>query len=207
MHEIVPVFPLPNIVFFPRTWLPLHIFEPRYRHMVRDVTAGDGRIVVSRRVGEDFESLATVGRVGDLEPLPDGRFNLRLEGLRRVAISEVLCDTPYRQVRIEPRPERLGVEDPSRLEKAKLGLLASLGVLLSASRQPAPILLDQGVPFEVAVNQACSVLPMDPDMRQMLLADDDLLTRHQRVSRHLADIIEMVAQLGTASPGGTQSIH
>ena len=51
--RVVPVFPLPT-VFFPRTSLPLHIFESRYRAMTRDVTAGDGLIVVALMDGDGF---------------------------------------------------------------------------------------------------------------------------------------------------------
>ena len=52
--SVIPLFPLPNVVFFPRTYLPLHIFEPRYRHMVRDAAASH-RMIRSeeRRVGKE----------------------------------------------------------------------------------------------------------------------------------------------------------
>ena len=91
--DIVPLFPLPGAVLFPDTVLPLHIFEPRYRRMVEDVRAGDGRIAIALlRQGweEGYEGrpaihdVGTVGRIRDLEPLPDGRFNLALVGLQRV---------------------------------------------------------------------------------------------------------------------------
>ena len=70
-----------------------------------------GRIVVALASGEGFRRLATVGRIRELEPLPDGRYNLRLEGLERVWLSEVPADTPYRRVRVEPRPESTGTDD------------------------------------------------------------------------------------------------
>ena len=98
LPEILPVFPLSDTVLFPHVFLPLYIFEPRYRAMVRDVEAGDGLIVIACTLGDDFENLGTVGRVRDLVPLEDGRFNLALEGIRRVSMVEVRCDTLYRQV-------------------------------------------------------------------------------------------------------------
>ena len=155
--RIFPVFPLPNTVFFPGTSLPLHIFEPRYRAMVRDVTAREGLIVVSLMAGEDFCDLGTVGRVCDLEPLEDGRFNLRLEGLERVSLAEVPGNTAYRQVRVEARPERAGTADASVIAEARLELLATCGMLRSMILNNEPFVLHEDLPFEIVVNTGGSV--------------------------------------------------
>jgi Lon protease-like protein len=199
--RIIPVFPLPNTVLFPRTFLPLHIFEPRYRVMILDVTEGDGLLVVSRKVGRDFEEIGTVGRVSDLTTLDDGRFNLVLEGLERVSMDEVECDTPYRQVRIEPRPEHPGAEDPGVLEQSKLELLATLTLLLSTARPGLPVVLDQRSPFEVLLNDACSSLPIEAPLRQRLLAADDLLARQRELLLYLDRVIETISEPGAEGPG------
>lgn len=203
--RVLPVFPLPNTVLFPHTLLPLHIFEPRYRTMVRDVTAGDGLIVISRMVGEGFESLGTVGRVDALKPLEDGRFNLVLEGLHRVSMVEVPCDTPYRQVRIEPRPERPGTDDPTVIEQSKLELLATLSILLSVAQVDVPAVLNREQPFDVVVNKACAGLPVEASLRQRLLAEDELIGRHRMVSELLDTVIASIAQSGGAGPGGSSA--
>jgi len=207
MPEILPVFPLPNTVLFPRTLLPLHIFEPRYRRMVRDVTAGDGLIVISRMTGEgeSFDRVGTVGRVRDLEPLEDGRFNLVLEGLYRVSMTEVPCDTPYRQVRVEPRPERSGSGDTGVIERARLELLATLSALLSAARSSVPVVLNEDQPFEVVVNKACASLPVEAAIRQRLLDEDDLLERHRELSAHLDSMIEAIALSRATGQGGSSA--
>ena len=199
--QIVPVFPLPNTVLFPCTSLPLHIFEPRYRAMIHDVTEGSGLIVVSRMLDDDFEKLGTVGRIRDLEPLEDGRYNLVLEGLHRVSMIEVPCDTPYRQVRIKARPERAGTDDPAVIEDAKLELLATLGLLLSAAQTGFPVVLSQELPLEVVVNQVCAALPIGASVRQRLLAEDELLGRRRLLSEHLDQVIETIAESGGVSPG------
>ena len=199
--QIVPVFPLPNTVLFPHTSLPLHIFEPRYRAMVLDVTEGDGLIVVSRMIDDGFEKLGTVGRIRDLEPLEDGRFDLVLEGLDRVSIAEVPCDTPYRQVRIKARPERQGTDDPTVIERSKLELLATLGLLLSAAQTGFPVVLSQVLPYEDVVNQVCAALPVGASLRQRLLAEDELLGRQRLLTEHLDNVIETIADLGGVSPG------
>jgi Lon protease-like protein len=202
--QILPVFPLPNTVLFPLTLLPLHIFEPRYLEMVRDVTAGNGLIVISRMVDKDFEKLGTVGRVYDLVPLEDGKFNLMLEGVQRVSMDEVPCDTPYRQVRVEPRPELPGSIDPTVIEQSKLDLLGTLGILLSAAKTDVPVVLNPDLPLEVLVNKACAGLPVEASIRQQLLAEDNLITRQQKVSDHLTAVIETIVQVvGTDQGGGS----
>jgi Lon protease-like protein len=205
--QILPVFPLPNTVLFPHTLLPLHIFEPRYRAMVRDVSAGNGLIVISRMVGEGFENLGTVGRVDALKPLEDGRFNLVLEGLHRVSMVEVPCDTPYRQVRIEPRPERPGTDDPNVIEQSKLELLATLSAMLSVAQVDVPAVLNREQPFEVVVNKACADLPVEASFRQRLLATDHLIERHRMVSEVLDALIESIAQSGAAGQGGSSALN
>src|SRR5512146_486046 len=86
----LPVFPLPNVVFFPKTYLPLHIFEPRYRQMVADATAG-GQCIAMALLKEGWESdyygnpsiypIVCAGRLVSVQPLPDGRSNILLQGL------------------------------------------------------------------------------------------------------------------------------
>ena len=104
LPEIVPVFPLPNTVFFPYTILPLHIFEPRYRAMVRDARSHDRLIAVALAAGSDFYRMGTVGRIRDIEELPEGRFNIRLEGIARVEFTEVPSDRLYRLALTDPSP-------------------------------------------------------------------------------------------------------
>jgi len=201
-NRILPVFPLPNTVFFPCTSLPLHIFEPRYRAMVRDVTAGDGLIAVSLMSGDGFHDLGTVGRVCDLEPLEDGRFNLRLQGLERVSLTEVPGDTPYRQVQVESRPERDGATSATSIDEAKLELLATYSLLRGAIRENEPLVLHQELPFEVVVNTACADLPVDGPLRQRLLAMDSLIERQRLALEYLSTVIDAISQLGARKDDG-----
>src|SRR5262245_16940848 len=136
---LVPVFPLPGVVFFPRTILPLHVFESRYRAMVRDAVATDRRIAISLlKPGWEtdyegspaFQEIGTVGRIEDLDPLPDGNFLLRLVGLRRVSFGEPVKLRPYRIVRFHTLPETTVDEAAAENVAAKLDLLASHGCLL-----------------------------------------------------------------------------
>jgi Lon protease-like protein len=202
----VPVFPLPGIVFFPRTVLPLHVFEPRYRAMVRDAMSGERLIAVSLlkpgweanyQGSPAFHDVGTVGRIEDLEAIEDGRFNLRLVGVQRVRLGTWIQEHPYRRVRVEPLPETPVDEDASRIVAAKLDLLASHGCLireLAASERPG-VVLDDRIPFETAVNGACANLPVDPAIRQDLLEEDDLLERQRRASELLEEVLRRVLRL------------
>src|SRR4029434_4684013 len=97
MSDLLPLFPLPNVVLFPNVFLPLHIFEPRYREMVADALAGDRMIgMVLLRPGWQhvYEGrtagfpVGSSGVITHFEKLADGRYNIILRGLDRFRILE-----------------------------------------------------------------------------------------------------------------------
>ena len=203
---VVPIFPLPGVVFFPKTVLPLHVFEQRYRAMVRESVAGEGLIVVSLlqpgweatyEGSPPFHEVGTVGRIEDLEPLHDGRFNLRLVGLTRVLLGEVVRNAPYRVVRVRQLPETGVDENAPEIRSAKLDLLASHGCLLTELMpdQGRGVVLDERIPFEAVVNGACANLPVDPAVRQSLLEKGSLSERHRLASRILDEVLERIFRL------------
>mgnify|MGYP002387737223 FL=1 len=202
----MPVFPLPGVVFFPSTVLPLQVFEPRYRTMVLEAMGGERLLAVALlRPGweEDYEgspefhSVGTIGRIAGLEPLHGGRCNLRLVGLQRARLGEAVREAPYRVVRVEPLDERAIDESDPRVTAAKLELLASHGCLLRelTDRPDRGAVLDERTPFEAVVNAACAGLPVDPALRQALLEESDLLERHRRASEILDEILARVLRL------------
>ena len=207
----VAVFPLPNTVFYPGTVLPLHIFEPRYRAMVRDAAAGDHRLVVTLlkpgweadyEGSPDFHEIATLGRIEDLEPLPDGRFNLRLIGLARVRLGATIQDKPYRILRFDAAPETPPA-DAAGIVVAKLDLLATHGcVLRELLDLPGDVVVDDSVSFEQAVNSACASLPIDAEIRQRLLEEDELAVRGRRVAHVLDDLLRRILQLKSLRGAG-----
>ena len=107
---VVPLFPLPTTVFYPNTFLPLHIFEPRYRSMVTDALEGEGKIgMILLKAGwendyTDAPEIMTVGCVGKIErhsQLPEGEYNILLSGLHRFRILQEIGGKLYRQAQIE----------------------------------------------------------------------------------------------------------
>ena len=102
----ISIFPLTGAILFPGLQLPLRIFEPRYRAMVKDALARDRRIgMIQPQQAKDGAPLYTVGclsKIGEVEALDDGGFNLLLEGQARFRLlHELNVTTPFRQVEAE----------------------------------------------------------------------------------------------------------
>lgn len=131
----IGVFPLPQVVLFPDAHLPLHVFEPRYRALLRDALAGDRRIVMAvLKPGyeEDYYGTPPVhewgcaGRIVRHQRLDDDSSDIVLRGERVVHLEEFVQDTPYRIARVRPSPEdRAFAEEPGQPER-----LAELRTLL-----------------------------------------------------------------------------
>lgn len=110
MAARISIFPLVDAVMFPGLQLPLHIFEPRYRAMISDALARDRRIGMiqpQRAVeGAPLFQIGCLGKIGEVEALDDGRFNIVLEGEARFRVlRELDVITPFRQVEAELLPE------------------------------------------------------------------------------------------------------
>ncbi len=110
----IPIFPLPNVVLFPEVPLPLHIFEPRYCAMVRDALAGTGLIGMVLLRGDwqddyhgapDTYRTGCVGRIVETTPLPDGKFNIVLAGVREFTIVSEQRERAYRQATVQWRDD------------------------------------------------------------------------------------------------------
>ena len=106
MATRLSIFPLTGALLFPGLQIPLHIFEPRYRALVSDALARDRRIAMiqpqSPEEGAPLFEIGCVGRIGDVEALDDGRFNIVLEGESRFRIiRELDVTTKFRQIEAE----------------------------------------------------------------------------------------------------------
>ena len=176
----VPLFPLPGAILFPRSQLPLHIFEPRYREMVRDAIEGPGRIAMIQphRLDDDNQApLYAVGCVGELvgvEELEDGRFNIVLLGSNRFRmLRESELDTPYRcaEVDIEAfnddEPPPLEMIQRAEVEREARKLVDAMGLAVDWA---AVARLDD----EMLVNAIAQVAPFDVGAKQALLEESSL---------------------------------
>ncbi|HSR00311.1 MAG TPA: LON peptidase substrate-binding domain-containing protein [Sphingomicrobium sp.] len=196
----VPLFPLPGAILFPRSQLPLHIFEPRYREMVSDAVDGAGRIAMIQphRLDDDNQApLYAVGCVGEivgLEELEDGRFNIVLLGSNRFRlVSEAETNTLYRCADVdieafndeEPPPLSLGERAEVEREARRLGDALGLAVDWDAVSR-----LDD----EMLVNAIAQVAPFDIGAKQALLEQATLEGR--------ADLLVQLMQFHRAAVSG-----
>jgi hypothetical protein len=183
----VPVFPLPDVVCFPHATLPLHVFEPRYRRMTEDALRADRLIAMALLKpgwerdydgNPEIHPIACAGVIEDEIRLPDGRFNIRLRGLARVEVQAFVQESPYRVASVKVLEDR-NADDGPLVDREKRRLLASCASLLQevSGRPGRPIALDSDVPFAVVVNSLCQSLEMDADVKQGLLALDDVVQR------------------------------
>ena len=176
----IPLFPLPGAILFPRSQLPLHIFETRYREMVRDVIDGAGRIgmIQPHRLDDDNQApLYSVGCIGELvnvEELEDGRFNIVLLGSNRFRlVRESDIDAAYRCAEVdieafnddEPPPLEMIQRAEVEREARKLGDAMGLAVDWAAVAR-----LDD----EMLVNAIAQVAPFDVGAKQALLEESRL---------------------------------
>jgi Lon protease-like protein len=201
----VPLFPLPGAILFPRSQLPLHIFEARYREMVRDAIEGPGRIgmIQPHRLDDDNQApLYGTGCVGDLvgvEELDDGRFNIVLHGANRFRfVREVTDDTAYRCAEVdieafdddEPPPLSLGERAEVEREARRLGDAMGLAIDWDAVSR-----LDD----EMLVNAIAQVAPFDVGAKQALLEQPTLDSR--------ADLLVQLMQFHRAAVTGGMEIE
>jgi Lon protease-like protein len=197
---IVPIFPLPEVTFFPHTLLPLHVFEARYRLLVIDALERDRRLaVVKLQPGYEagyagkpaVHPVAGLGEIVSCERLANGRYNILLRGECRLQIEQELpSDTLYRLI----RARRLVDTEPTGDVAAALARIrAACRSLLTALARPADLLdtalADGQAAGVVADRVAAAVLP-DADQRQALLETVDVQTRVGRV----ADAVEALVK-------------
>ncbi len=174
------VFPIAGAVLFPHMQLPLHIFEPRYRALVRDALSRDQRIgMVQPRDAGDPPSLfdvGCVGKIGHVEALDDGRYNIILEGLSRFRIRrELSVDTAFRQVEADLIAEddvhqTLGLMERASLEREAKRFADAQGYAVDWN---AVGRLDD----EAIVNGIAQVAPFDIAAKQALLEANSLSDR------------------------------
>ena len=209
LPEVIPLFPLPNVVFFPRMPLPLHVFEPRYRAMVRDALRGPrlvGMILLRGGWQADYAGrppLFTTGTVGQMvrvEELADGRFDIVLRGIASFRILEELPPARlYREARVEWRKD---VEDAltAGTREALVGLVHRY--LDRLGRKPSePSTLDRDVDDSAFVNLFAQHLDLDPVERQALLEEASTSARASRLIDVLEFRLEELLRAGRGAQG------
>ncbi len=212
LPSTLPIFPLPSVVLFPNVFLPLHIFEPRYRQMVSDALGGDrmiGMVLLQPGYEADYEASPAVYDVGcaglitHVERLADGRFNIVLRGLERFRIvgeerpSSTLL---YRRALIAPLSELESDHRGDVLKSERQKLEAILAPLFSGTLAERG--LPPAMPDEDLINALSQYLEIEPIEKQALLERDGPLAR----CRSLVELLEMKA-LTEKAHGGEGRVH
>lgn len=179
MSTRLSIFPLPGAILFPGLQLPLHIFEPRYRELVGSALARDRRIgMIQPQRSADrapLYEIGCVGRIGDVEALEDGRYNIVLEGEARFrVVRELDVTTAFRQVEAEL------IDDP---EDEVLASVERAGFEFEAKRfaamQGYSVDWDsvERLDDETLINGVAQIAPFDSAAKQALLEADNLSER------------------------------
>jgi uncharacterized protein len=195
----IPIFPLPNVVLFPNVFLPLHVFEPRYRQMVDDALNGDriiGMVLLRPGWEGDYEGRPSVYPIGcagvitHAERLADGRFNIVLRGMEKFRIAGEEDEKLYRLAHVEPVPEPSAesLRDEMRAQRRRLeGLLVPQPEGHRPSTSSGDPKVPSSMPDEDLVNALAQHLEFEPVEKQALLERNGVLER----CRSLIELLEM----------------
>jgi Lon protease-like protein len=208
----LPLFPLPTVVLFPNVFLPLHIFEPRYRQMVQEALDGDRMIgIVLLKPGFEAEydgeppiyEVGCAGLITHAEKTPDGRYNIVLRGVGKFRVDHEQAPdgrTLYRVGTVTPLAEPSADRDRDKLRTERKRLEAMLSPVFEGPLSEGQ--LPQAMADEDLVNALSQYLELEPVEKQALLERDGPLAR----ARALLELIEMKALLDR-SAGGQGTVH
>ena len=205
----IPIFPLPTVVLFPNVFLPLHIFEARYRQMVADALSGDriiGMALLKAGYDEAGErppvyGVGCSGVITHVERLADGRFNLILRGVEKFRILDEDEPAPgqlYRTAIISPLDETVNDMERAALSAERRRLESRLAPLFERAR--AESFLPQSMPDADLVNALAQYLEFDPVERQALLEQPGPIARC-RAMMELLEVKALVERASSAEPG------
>jgi Lon protease-like protein len=190
----IPLFPLPNVVLFPNVFLPLHIFEPRYRQMVADALAED-RIIGMTLLRPGYEAhyeerpaiypIGCAGVITHSQPLGDGRYDIVLRGMEKFRIRSEDHTRPYRIGHVDGISEVIPPDEAVPLRHQRQRLEAVLAAAIERVR--AEPKFPPSVPDEDLVNALAQYLDLDVLEHQALLECEGVLAR----CRALIDLLEM----------------
>ncbi len=218
--EDIPLFPLSNVVLFPRVKTPLHLFEPRYRQLAEDVLAGGRKIVMAVVRPEHADDMTgdppiypvgCAGVVTESQRLPDGRYNLILAGEHRVRIVGESAPEGERLYRIgqavrldEPYPE----EERERVAGMRAAITRDVGTIVHSSQVGRKARFDAelfaGVDDETFVNAVANAFAFPPEDKQSLLEADSIPERYVRLASALS-FQRIVLESGGG--GGSGRVH
>ena len=212
MSDLLPLFPLPNVVLFPNVFLPLHIFEPRYRAMAADALASDrmiGMVLLKPGWEDDYEGRPPVYPIGcsgvitHVEQLADGRYNIVMRGMERFRIVQEDHGRPYRRAIVDALTDgEPSSNDRSAIRERRRRLEALLTPTTNGDPR-TEVKIPTAMGDEDLVNALSQYLDLEPLEKQALLEREGLLAR----CRSLIDLLEMKVIVSRHKAGGATGVH
>jgi len=205
----MPLFPLDSVVLLPQQVMPLHVFEPRYRQMVEHALDGPGQIAMATFNGKRWQSeyhgnppvrpAVCVGQIVQHEKLPDGRYNMLLQGVCRATIArEHMPDERhlYRRATLEPlgvgivagdEPERVRAWIDEHLAEGELSRLA-------VAEQVSEYVRNDEVPTDAALELVAFAILNQTETRYRLLAEGDVNRRARMIRAELERLRSLISR-------------
>lgn len=211
----IPLFPLQHCVLLPHATIPLHIFEPRYRAMMRHVLDSHGLIAMATFDGQSWQTqyagnppikpIVCVGLVVRHERLVDGRYNLLLQGLARAAIRRELDSTPFRTALLDPLEPRPTMEIDLEPHRRRIEALLS-DPNLSSMECIAAInhWLSGEIPTTALIDLAVLACCPQSEDRYAVLAEPEAARRAAWFERYLQRLREVRQTAAAQSPPRTE---
>lgn len=212
-RHAVPVFPLPGVVLFPHTLLPLHVFELRYRTMVRDALSGERVIALALlkpgwerdyQGSPDYFPIGCLARFEEVEWLPNDCYNLRVLGVARVRLEQRIREYPYRAARVRVLPQEPYTEDDPLVQIERQATSEVFQRLLAAASslagEPAPRAPGPDLSYEALVNLMCMSVEAEGEEKLDLLALDNVIERGRQVRARVER--RLLARERPPKPGG-----
>ncbi|HXH59252.1 LON peptidase substrate-binding domain-containing protein [Iamia sp.] len=203
----LPMFPLGSVLV-PSMVLGLHVFEHRYRRLVRDCLDGTpefGVVLIERGSevggGEVRTIVGTVARMVEAAELPDGRFAIQAVGTQRIRVQRWLDDAPYPRAEVEDWPDEPAAPDVDvdvdvdvdALRTDALALLRrSLALQAELGEPSPPSTVEVTDEHEAASHQIAALAPIGPHDRQALLAAPGTAMRLTEEAVLLGEAIELL---------------
>tara|TARA_B100001093_G_scaffold361651_1_gene346386 strand:+ start:333 stop:950 length:618 start_codon:yes stop_codon:yes gene_type:complete len=190
----IPIFPLSGVIYFPKTNLPLNIFEQRYLHLVDDAVKKDKLMgmVQSKREGKEVYKVGCLGKISDYQKDGDGRILINLTGLTRFEITEEITNSKlYREFKVDYTKFRIDAEimqeeisTRSLMEKSKIFFKRS-GLLLNWNEF-------EKLDLTQRINTLAMIAPITNEEKQKLLETiflkEKVKTLEDIISFYLHDI-------------------
>jgi Lon protease-like protein len=198
---VVPIFPLPNVVLFPCTALPLRIFEERYRRMVEAVLAEE-RLIAMALLKPGWEphyekrpavhEMVCLGRITADERFESGEYNIVVTGIHRGVITEELqTDLPYRTAQLELYRDYYAIDPLVNREMRQHELLVNFRRLFPKSRADSLFsqVLEADIPLGIICDLLAAAVRLSLDDKQMLLEELDVDSRSDVLLERIRDRI------------------